>query len=101
MSRRFGSEETALPNLHFTVSSQAAATIVLAAAMLGGGTPAQQSEAEGFVASELANHDKDLSSRLVAYLRSTVEVENDGAICVSDVFFRILCCSCLLYIVAD
>lgn len=58
--------------------SQAAATIVLAAAMLGGGSPAQQSQAEAFVASELAKNNKPLAKQLVKSLKSTAEPRKDG-----------------------
>ena len=57
--------------------SQAAATIVLAAAMLRGGTPTQQDQAEGFVASELSKHDKVLAGLLTASLKGTVEVDKN------------------------
>lgn len=76
MSSKLG--QTALSNLESMACSQAAATIVLAAAMLRGGTPTQQSQAEAFIASELAKHDKDLTGQLVARLKDTVEVDEDG-----------------------
>lgn len=57
---------------------QAAESIVLAAAMLCGGTSNQQKEAEAFVTAELAKHDKGVSDRLIEKLKGTVKMDEDG-----------------------
>ena len=52
--------------------------VVLAAAMLRGGTSNQQRYAEAFVEAELAKHDKDVSDRLTEKLKETVKLNEDG-----------------------
>lgn len=70
---------------------QAAETIAVAAAQLLGGMPDQQSEAEAFVETELANHNTDLCNRLTERLKRAVDV-NEGGVWVREK--NLLLCRC-------
>ncbi|CAN0154829.1 unnamed protein product, partial [Ectocarpus fasciculatus] len=65
---------------------KAAEAVILAAAMLRGGTLDQQKEAETFVANEIARHDKGVSDELIVRLKGSAKEDNDG-IWVSKAYF--------------
>lgn len=65
--------------LNFVVL-KAAMTLILAAAMLSGGTSSQRREAEAFVKAELAGHRRGTSGRLIEGLKSAVEMDGDGVL---------------------
>lgn len=66
--------------LNFVVL-KAAMTLILAAAMLSGGTSSQRREAEAFVKAELAGHHRrGTSGRLIEGLKSAVEMDGDGVL---------------------
>lgn len=59
---------------------KATETLILAAAMLRGGTSSQQKEAEAFVEAELAKHNKQRSDRFIKGLKSAVKMDGDGVL---------------------
>lgn len=66
------------PSTYDVTSAQAAEAVVLAAAMLRGGTLDQQKEAEAFVANEIAPLGKEVSDVLILRLKGTAKEKDDG-----------------------